>query len=313
MIKPIIEKLEAAEHIVLILHVNPDADSFGSASAFYTYMLQLHKKVTLFCATPELSQKLSAIPWFDKIKHQFPSSADLAVSFDCSSAERLGCDVASDLINIDHHASNPHFGTYNLVDANAISTTEVLYNFFKNATLKINTKMATALYAGLIDDSQQFLDQKSEARHFLMAADLVSCGADTKGVVGTLYKTNSLASLRLKGMMFQELRLRCDAKIAVLHVDLGMLKRSGAQPQDAEIALEEALTLCTVAVSLLLREEQSGGIKGSLRGDGTINLSAVATQLGGGGHRDAAGFNVADGTLYALEEKIINILCKELS
>jgi phosphoesterase RecJ-like protein len=313
MIESIIKRVKAAQHTVLILHVNPDADSFGSASAFYTYMLQLHQKVTLFCVTPKLDRKLFSIPWFDKIKHQFPSSADLAVSFDCGSVQRLGIDVMCDIINIDHHRSNNSFGTLNLIDCNAISTTEVLYDFFKSVNVKLNAKMATALYAGLLDDSQNFLHQKTEAKHFNMAADLLNCNANTKGIIHSLYKNNSLASLRLKGLMFQELKLRCNGQVAVLHVNLEMLRRSGALPQETEVALEESLTLSTVSVALLLREQHSGGIKGSLRGDGVIDVSVLAQIFGGGGHRDAAGFNVVDGTFYALEEQIVNKLCKELN
>ncbi|MEA2112307.1 MAG: bifunctional oligoribonuclease/PAP phosphatase NrnA [Campylobacterota bacterium] len=313
MIKQIAKKLETARHIVLILHVNPDADSFGSASAFYSYILRLQKKVTLFCATSQPDKKLAQLPWFSALRQQFPKSADLALCFDCGSVSRLGHHVECELINIDHHSSNSNFGNLNIVNTDAISTTQIIYELFKEGDIKINTKMATALYAGLLDDSNCFLHSKTDANSFIMAADLLRCGAQSQDVSDELYNKNSLASLRLKGLMFERLELHCSGALAVLHVNLEMLKSSGATAQDSETALEEALCLATVKVSLLLRERSDGSIKGSLRGDGSVNLVEFVKDFDGGGHRERSGFVVEDGTICALENKIINKLCKELN
>ncbi len=308
----IVEKIEQARHIVLIVHVHPDADAFGSASAFYSYLLRQQKKVTLFCATPQVDRRLALLPWFDKLRHHLPRRADLAVCFDCGSKERLGMELECQLINVDHHISNTHFGTYNLVDIDAISTTQVVYNFFRDHDIAINANMATALYAGLLDDSQQFLHTKTDVAVFEMAAELLRCGAESQCVVQALFRTYSLASLRLEGVLYKQLRLRHEGRVGVLHVHLQTLSHTGAVPEEAEIALEKVQMLATVEISILLRERRQGGVKGSLRGDGSVNVAAVAARFGGGGHRDAAGF-IADGTLCALEEEIMNILYEEMS
>ncbi len=308
----IVEKIEHARHIVLIVHVNPDADAFGSASAFYSYLLRQQKKLTLFCAPSQVDRRLALLPWFDKLRHHMPDHADLAISFDCGSMERLGTDVGCELINIDHHTGNNSFGTYNLIDTDAISTTQIVYDFFRDQGITINAKMATALYAGLLDDSQQFLHVKTDVSAFEMAAELLRCGADSNIVAKALFQTTSLASLRLEGVLYEQLRLRHEGRIALLHVNLQTLASTGAVPQEAERALHRAQTLTTVSVSVLLRERRHGSVKCSLRGDGSVNLAAVAAHFGGGGHRDSAGF-IADGTLCALEEKIMSILCEEMS
>ncbi|RUM64827.1 MAG: hypothetical protein DSZ03_03800 [Sulfurimonas sp.] len=307
-----IEKIERANHIVLMAHVNPDADSLGSASAFYSYLLRQQKQLTLFCATPRIDRRLALLPWFDKLRHQMPRQADLAICFDCGSRERLGTDIECELINIDHHASNSGFGMYNVIDTNAISTTQMVYDFFREHHIAINAKMATALYAGLVDDSQHFLHTKTDAAAFEMAAELLRCGADTRGVAKALFQTTSLASLRLEGVLYEQLRLRHDGRIALLHLDLQTRSDTGAEPHEAEAALHRAQTLATVNVSVLLRERRHGSVKCSLRGDGSVNVAAVAAHFGGGGHRDSAGF-IANGTLCALEEEIMSILYEEMS
>ncbi|MBD3810329.1 MAG: bifunctional oligoribonuclease/PAP phosphatase NrnA, partial [Sulfuricurvum sp.] len=67
--------IEESQHIVLIAHKNPDADSLGSACAFYSYLLRLNKKITLFCASKEIHPNLRFLPWSEKLTDRFPEDA----------------------------------------------------------------------------------------------------------------------------------------------------------------------------------------------------------------------------------------------
>ena len=184
----LVKALDDASHILIIAHVEPDADSMGSALAMYTHVLRLHKKVSLYCKTEKMNPTLQFLPFFEKVKHTLPKDYDLAMSFDCGTAKRLGIEPTCALVNVDHHISNENYGTINLIDSSAISTTQVLYDFFKDNDIKINAKMATCLFSGLIDDSQNFTTDKTDARAFLMAADLIKSGADNALCIQELYK-----------------------------------------------------------------------------------------------------------------------------
>ncbi|MEA3523815.1 MAG: bifunctional oligoribonuclease/PAP phosphatase NrnA [Campylobacterota bacterium] len=286
----ILEKIKSARHIVLITHINPDADSMGSASAFYSYILQIQKKVSLFSSTKKIDTRLRFLPWCETLKHQIPPSCDLAISFDCASMKRLGSELSIDLINFDHHKSNEHFAMLNIVDPNAIATTQVVYDYFISQGVKINPKMATALYAGLLDDSQNFISDKTDARSFDMAKVLLEKGADKEKVVSHLFQTSSLSGLRLKGLMLSAMQLYGDASIVVHKVSKEMLDSCGAKVSDCEAALEESLFLPTVKVSLLVCEHAHDSLKGSIRTDGTIDASLIARRYDGGGHLKSAGF-----------------------
>jgi len=309
----IFEKIGQAKHIVLIAHVDPDADSLGSASAMYTHLMRLHKKTTLFCASERIDKNLAFLPWYEKIRHHFPTSCDLAISFDCAAESRLGIPDVRPLINIDHHSSNSGYGTLQHIDAKAISTTQVLYDLFRSEELAINPKMATALYAGLLDDSQGFSTAKTDAGTFAMAADLARCEADVQGCSRALMQTMSLAAIRLKGMMLQKLRLFADARIASLPVTRKMMESTGAKEVDCEAALQESLYLPTVELAVMIRENVDGSLKGSLRGKSDTDLSAIAAHFGGGGHRHAAGFEVSGQKLDTVMDKTLKLLNKELN
>ena len=311
--KDIIKRIDEAKHVVVIAHINPDADSIGSASAVYTYLLTLHKKVSFFCATKNINQKLSFIPWFDKIRDSFPSSADLAISLDCGDINRLGTDLDCDLINIDHHESNSKYGLYNLVDSTSISTTKIVFELFKNSNISINKKMATALYAGLLDDSNSFLSDDVDGMTFAIAKELIDSGADYKLCNKFIKKYQSLAALKLKAIMLLDMKLHNSAKVAVFIVTSEDMQRSGAAGEDCEIALEESLFLPTVEVALLLKENKDLSIKGSLRSSCKVDVSKIASVFGGGGHKSRAGFIVREeNTLDTLEKKIIKLIDKEI-
>lgn len=305
------ERIGTAEHIVLIAHLNPDADSLGSASAIYSYLLRLQKKATLFCVTETIDPNLTFLPWFEKIRHQFPASADLAISFDCGSVSRLGVEPSCELINIDHHSSNKGYGTINAVDTTAISTTQVLYDLFQAEKIKINPKMATALYAGLLDDSNCFTSAKTDAKTFMMASELHRCGADIALCSASLVQSLSLAAMRLKGWMLQNAELRCSGRLVSTLVPHAVMEATGAKQVDCEAALEESLYLPTAEVALMLRENRDGSVKGSIRGDGKIDLSEFARAYGGGGHLHSVGFTIKNMALEDAEETIVNVLEKE--
>ncbi len=278
----------------------------------YSHLLRLQKKITFFCVTDTINPSLECLPWFDKIRHDFPQQADLVISFDCGGRDRLGVEEVPFLINIDHHASNRGYGEINLVRTEAISTTQVLYDFFVENGIKINAKMATALYAGLLDDSDAFLSAKVSSGTFKMAATLLECGADSELCNRALFKSVSLAAQRLKGEMLQQCRLYYEGRVAVTEVSREMMESTGALAVDCEAPLNESLYLPTVQVAVMIRERKSGGFKVSLRGEGSADLAAVAEHFGGGGHRHSAGFIFeADGMNDALT-RILTKLDKEL-
>lgn len=309
----IVSKIDNANHIVVISHINPDADSISSASAMYTYLLQKYKKVSWYCKSENISNNLSFIPWFEKIRNSFPSSSDLVISLDCADLKRLGVEFKTDLINIDHHESNTNFGILNLVEPNAISTTQVLFNFFKSNNIKINKKMATALYAGLLDDSNGFMNDNVGGTTFAFAKELIDYGADYKICNNFIMKNISLGALRLKAIMFKNMMLESEAKIAIFCVSRDDIKESGADEEECELALEESMHLPHVEIAILVRQNSDLSIKGSIRSKTKIDASKIASIFGGGGHFLRAGFEFKNNiTLQDAKEKILNLIKKEI-
>ncbi len=286
--------IDSAHHIVLVAHEHPDADSLGSACAFYSYLLRSKTKVTLFCVTPSVDKNLSFLPWFGEITSKFPLDADLAISFDCGSYGRLGIEYEGELINFDHHISNEYYGTHNCIDTQALSTTQVVYEWFVTNTIKINGKMANALYAGLLDDTSCFSDPQCSPSTFMMAHSLLQLGADHSQCVQALFNSRSLASLRLKSKMLGEMKILHDGRVALFEVNQALLETTGALLRDCKEVIDSALSLKTVEVALLVVELKRGGVKVSLRSNGILNAADILQRYGGGGHKIRAGARIVD-------------------
>ncbi len=304
--------IDSSQHIVLVAHKNPDADSLGAACAFYSHLLRNQKKVTLFCVSTEVNPNLAFLPWFDKITDRFPEEADCMISFDCGSYERLGIEKKLPLINIDHHISNDFFGTHNLIDTAAISTTEVVYDYFVTNGIKINGKIALSLYAGLIDDSKCFSASQCNVKTFKMAHSLIELGADHAMCVEWLYGRRSLASLRIRGFLLKEMKLLADGQLALFEVPLSVLEESGAMISECKRVLDEALGMRSVKAAIMVLEHPQGGAKLSLRTDGSVNAAKIMAAFGGGGHFHRAGTRLKHDNYNELVKDMMSMITKEL-
>lgn len=309
----ILKRIESAKHIVIISHVNPDADSLSSASTVYTHLLRLHKKVSWFCATKNINQKFLFLPWSQNIRDTFASSADLAISLGCESLDAMGVAIECDVINIDHRESNAEYAKYNLVDLKCISTTEILYKLFKENSISLNPKMATAIYAGLLSNSKGFLDERCDGTIFALVKELIGFGADCKLCNKFIMKYQTLGAFRLKAIMHKNMQLFNDARVAVFCVSYEDMVASGAVESDCENTLEEALWLPSVEVSLLLKQNSDLSIKCFLRSSSKVDVGAIALTFFGAGHITKADFSIVDNmTLENAKEKILKLICEEL-
>ena len=67
---------------------------------------------------------------------------DAAIVLDCGDFERVGgvkkfIQEDKPLINIDHHVTNDSFGSINVVQPKASSTCEMVFDLFKEASIRL--------------------------------------------------------------------------------------------------------------------------------------------------------------------------------
>ncbi len=199
-------KEDSTKHIVIILKDDPTVDALACGSALYSYFLSLYKKVSFYCSKFDFDLNLNFIPWIDKLKTSYPSSADCVVE---------------------------------------VSNSIELFEYFMNKNIKLNVKMSTSLYAGLIDTTNGFT-KAINGTIFAMAGVLVQSKAKVNVCNENLLNYQSLATLRLKIILLNKLELIEDASLAVFKLDDNDLIASGAKVADAHSVINECLGLPTV-------------------------------------------------------------------
>ena len=306
MYKKAWEVISDARHIVLVSHVNPDGDTIGSVLALYDALKRQNKKVSLYNATKELPHIYNFLPNIQKIKDRLPGFYDLVISCDCGSFERLKIQKGDyKIINIDHHSSNQMFGDINLVDKTSASAGVVVYEFLEQNGLKISRDCAVCLYVSIVEDTGFFSYSNLSEKTFKCVSKLVSYGVDAKEIATLLKSRVSLAKTRLLGYVLENFDLYFDAKVAFIGINRDVLTHTGAKRYDTKNIVNVLRDIITVKVSIMILEEKNGGFKISLRSQDEKDVSIVAKDFGGGGHKNSAGFEVADDDFEKLKNTVL--------
>lgn len=294
--------LKNASQILVVSHVNPDGDAIGSTLAVGLMAKSLGIPVTLVNESP-VPEKLAFLPGADQI--QLPSQVEerfsVIIAVDAADISRIGeCQqlFADDpvIINIDHHPTNDHFGTINVVKAGAAATVEILYHWIKDLNLSISEQLANVLYAGLLTDTGGFRYSNTSSSVLRIAATLLEAGAASYELADRLLESISVRYLEQLKAALSTMQIVLDGKVAYIT----------SEEEDNEGLVNFARNIEGVDVGILFRARDKHHIKVSMRSRNIIDVSQVALSLGGGGHARAAGCTV-EGTI---DEVIHNVLEK---
>ena len=94
--------------------------------------------------------------------------------------------------------------------------------------------------------------------------------------------------MRLLGRALQTLSLHREGRVGVLRISREDLEATGARTDDMDGLVDYARSLATVEIAVMVAEFRKFR-KVSLRSKG-VDLLPIARAFGGGGHREAAGF-----------------------
>jgi len=82
------------------------------------------------------------------------------------------------------------------------------------------------------------------------------------------------------------------------------MERAGATEEDCEGLVNYALSIGDVEVAVFFREVHDGRFRVSLRSKGSVDVSAIAEEFGGGGHACASGLSLP-GPLHTAVENVL--------
>ncbi len=331
---------QAAEEIgrwgrtLILTHDRPDGDALGACIAMKRSIESAGRKATILLAETcpvrytFLAEQTPLYVWPSDRPTSILEGFDGILVLDTCSLSQLapfrplltGCPLPR--VVLDHHATRDDLSdggapvTY-LIDSSAASACSLVYRWCQAAGWPIDTAIAEALFVGLVTDTGWYRFSNTDAETFQIAGHLVEQGARPDIVYGRLYEMWPTARLRIKALALSTIELHADARLALMHLDPAMFAQAGATPKDTEELVNEPMAAGSVMVSILFVQEEDGRLRASFRSKSPqvcgidIDIAALASQFGGGGHRRAAGARL-EGEWGALRDRIIAAACQAI-
>jgi phosphoesterase RecJ-like protein len=290
-LREVLDALRARRRFVVASHARPDGDAVGSQLALAYALRHLGKEVLAVSHDP-LPPYCQSFPGASEVSitSRVDGEFDAAVVLECGSLARtelVGLDRYF-VINVDHHRGNTLYGAVNWFDETAAACGEMVHDIVTGLGVPLTPAIATFLYVAILTDTGSFRHANITARTFDICRRIAGAGVSPAAVAARVYQQAPVGTLRLTGELLQRMELAGAGRVAVLHVDDGLLRATGCTPEDLDGMINLPLQAREVRAAVLFKE-LGGEIRVSFRSKDAIDVRAVAAAYGGGGHHNAAG------------------------
>jgi phosphoesterase RecJ-like protein len=307
------EAIASASSLAVTCHVNPDGDALGSAIGFALAARAAGLRAVVSFGgkfvVPASFEFLNLSPLVDPA--EFPDDADVVVVFDVASRERLG-DLAAVVrgarcvVVVDHHVTNEGFGDVAVIDPKAGASAQLAYYLIDELGWPIGRDAAEALLAGIVTDTGRFQYSSTDAEVMRVATALLERGARPEVIGQAVYESVPFGYLAVSAAVLG--RAVLDERHGLVWSVLfdADLRAAGVDAADVDGLIDDLRIAREADVAALLKQVPEG-FKVSLRGRGEVDVGAIASENGGGGHHNAAGFTTPDGVeaiISRLEERL---------
>ena len=288
------EAILVRQRFLITSHARPDGDSIGSQLAMAFALDALGKSVRIVNADPG-PEHYQEFPGTDRIEVAPAVNApdvDAVIVMECSDLGRAGVAGLQGqfVINIDHHVGNRMYGALNWHDESAAACGEMVFDLIAALGVPLTEEIATHVYLAILTDTGSFHHSNITPRTFDICRQCVEAGVNPAIMARRVFDSNSFGKLKLIGALLDDMELVDHGRLAVLHLDDGMLERCGCTTNDTEGLINLPLTAREIQAVVFFKTDSDGELRVSMRSKYDVDVRSVASQYGGGGHKNAAGF-----------------------
>src|SRR4051794_31930487 len=290
------------DRFVVATHENPDGDALGSMLGVTLGLRELGKDVVMYLSGSAPTPGEYRFLDLSDVERELPADTEerVLLAVDAANERRIGpeADVierAKLVLDVDHHHDNSRFGDVNLIVPEASSTAEIVRDVLGELEVPLSPEIAEALYVGLVTDTGRFQYTNTTPKALRLAAELVEAGADVHGIFQHVYETLQFAKLKLLARALDRAQLFEGGRLVISYLVKDDFGDVGAEEPYSEGIIDYLRAVEGSEMVALIREPPRGegpARRISLRSShDEVDVSAIAAQSGGGGHRQAAGFS----------------------
>ena len=311
--KPVVDEICDAIHarrrFLITSHARPDGDAVGSQLAMAYALLALGKDVRIVNAdpAPEHYMEFPGVDHIEIAREVIETDADALIVMESGDLARTGIRGLEGrfTINIDHHQGNTNYGTLNWLDESAAACGELVFELVQKLGIPLTMEIATHVYLAILTDTGSFHHSNITPRTFDICRQTVEAGVNPAAMARRVFDSNSFGKLKLIGALLDEMELLAEGRLAVLSLNDDVLNATGTTYNDTEGLINLPLTAREIQAVAFFKVGADGDIRVSLRSKYDVDVRAVASRHGGGGHKNAAGFTVKD-PLAAVRTQVLD-------
>lgn len=285
----ILDKIQQYDTIIIHRHMKPDPDALGSQLGLKEIILENfpHKTVK---ATGYNEPTLNWLGHMDNVldqefKHALIIITDTANTARIDDKRYLYGDY---IIKIDHHPNDEPYGDFVYVNTNASSASEIITDFALKNHLKINSKAARYLYAGIIGDTGRFLYPATSSKTFEIASFLVTQPFDFSEVSRQM-ETMSLKIAQLQSFVYEHLIID-NSGAACVTIPFEHLQEKNISDSETAAIVSAPGRIDNVSAWAIFVQQADGHYRVRLRSK-KYPINTIAKKHDGGGHPLASGAN----------------------
>ncbi|WP_438311473.1 DHH family phosphoesterase [Sporosarcina sp. FA9] len=308
MKRQIIDTIEKYNKIIILRHVRPDPDAYGSQIGLKELILENYPTKEVYAAG-EHEESLTYLARLDTVERLYYKDA-LVIITDTGNTERIDGEFYKDsafIMKIDHHPDVDPYGDLRWVDTTASSTSEMITALFKEAKKTNDWKMtdnaARLLFAGIVGDTGRFMFPSATEQTFELASELIKYNFNRAELFAGMYEVDRKL-LHLQGHIYQNFEMD-DNGAAFIKLDSATLAKFNVTASETSQLVGSLGDVKGISAWLIFIEEEDQ-IRVRLRSKGPV-INTLAAEYGGGGHPLAAGASVhswdeADEVISKLKE-----------
>jgi bifunctional oligoribonuclease and PAP phosphatase NrnA len=277
---------------VLISHVDPDGDAFGSTLALKRALDALGKTTVLPLTPPRFLAFLARDGELSEPLDVLPDGTLLAVLDVDIGGRAIGAPLegARTVVNIDHHGTNDRSGDVSLVEPGKAATAVIVKDVIDALGVPWSEDIATPCLTGILTDTGTFRFANTTPGALRTAADLLRHGVAYAELTDRLQMRHP-DYFRLLGRVMSTVAFPLGGLVVCAELTLAMREELGPSEDDSDDFVGAIRYAEGSVVALFLKERQDH-TKISVRTRGGVSAQRICLALGGGGHVMAAGATV---------------------
>lgn len=300
--------IQEAKTVLVIPHKRPDGDAIGSALGIANMLWSMGKKVTV-ADDDVVPDPFLFLDGSDKfVKRLTYGNWDVLITTDCSDEARtgevgaFGFKRSQTVINLDHHLTNTGFGHIHLVQPDASSAAEVVYNWLVEAKIELNESIAKPLLTGIVTDTIGFRIPSVTPQTLQAAQNLMAAGASLADITARTIDYMTQPEFNLWQIILPKVqRNGAIMDVAITQKDI---EAAGLREMVDAGIVGFMRQVDGVEATIVWKVESENEVKVSMRSKPNVDVGTVAFELGGGGHAQASGVTIT-GTLEAAREVVL--------